>query len=121
MNSKRNKRIIFFIGTGVLLTALIASICFVSSKLPAQLSVPDFVEGIVEVDLKKHPFAEIVPDIYFYKDGNIDELINYLSSNGIVFDEQFGDSYIFANGDKKINASAMAITRWHNILILNNN
>lgn len=120
MNSKGNQRIIFLIVAGVLLTVLIASICFVSSRLPSQLSLPDFVEGIVEVDLKKHPFAEIAPTIYFYKDGNIDELINYLSSNGIVFDEQFGDSYIFVNGDNKTNASAMAITRWHNILILNN-
>ena len=121
MNSKRNKKIIFFAGAGVLWAVLIMSICVISSKLPAQLSLLDFAEGIMEVDLKKQPFAEVAPNIYFHKDGNMDEIINYLSNDGMILDEQFGSSYIFTNGKETIHASTMAITRWHKILILNNN
>ena len=116
-----NKKIIFFAGAGVLWAVLIMSICVISSKLPAQLSLLDFAEGIMEVDLKKQPFAEVAPNIYFHKDGNMDEIINYLSNDGMILDEQFGSSYIFTNGKETIHASTMAITRWHKILILNNN
>lgn len=100
------------------MSILIICVCLVSIRLPAQLNLLDFAEGIIEIEMRSQPFKEVSPNTYFYKEGNINDVIDFLSKKGILFTEQFGSSYIFENETEQIEASAMAITRWHNILVL---
>lgn len=119
IRSKKGKKYIFAT-IGVFLVVFIIGAYFISSKLPEQLNLFDFAEGIIETEVKQKPFAEVVPNVYFHKDGSVEKVIDYLAENGISFIEQFGSTYKFSTQSEELTGSAVSITRWHKILILRN-
>lgn len=118
MRRPRKHTISIFIVSSCLLLVLLIGFLFVSSRLPNHLSFLNFLQGYLGVELKKESFIEVSPNVYFYKEGDVEEVIEHLGNNGFVLSEQIGSLYIFDSQGCNYQATSEAITRWHCIFVL---
>lgn len=108
-----------FIGIiSLLIIVLIVGLIFVSSRLPNQLSIPQFLSGLWEIEIEGEDFTEITTTVFFYREGNVISVINHLDKNGIKLLDQIGSKYVFVYEGHPLKATTVAITRWHNVLML---
>lgn len=97
---------------------VIGSAVYVSGRLPEGFGIDKFTKGIIATDLKHEPFIEVSTNEFFFKDGNLETVIEQLEDRSILFDEQFGSALIFTYGGTTVKASLQAITRWHFLLTI---
>ncbi len=95
---------------------VIVSVVYVSSRLPDGFGIDKFTKGVITTGIKNEPFAEVSPNEFFFKDGNLETVIEHLEDNSIMFDEQFGSALIFTYEGTTVKASLQTITRWHLLL-----
>lgn len=97
---------------------VIACAVYVSSRLPDGFGIDKFTKGVIATDLKSEPFIEVSTNEFFFKDGNLETVIEQLEDRSILFDEQFGSALLFTYEGTTVEASLQAITRWHLLLTI---
>lgn len=96
----------------------IAGVAYVSSRLPDGFGIDKFTKCVIATDIKNEPFAEVSSNEFFFKDGNLETVIEHLEDSSIMFDEQFGSALIFTYEGTTVKASLQTITRWHLLLTI---
>ena len=102
----------------VVVVFVIASVIYVSDRLPEGFGIDKFTIGVIATDLKHEPFIEVSTNEFFFKDGNLETVIEQLEDRSILFDEQFGSALLFTYEGTTVEASLQAITRWHLLLTI---
>lgn len=97
---------------------VIGSTVYVSGRLPEGFGIDKFAKGIIATDLKHELCIEVSTNEFFFKDGNLETVIEQLEDRSILFDEQFGSALLFTYEGTTVEASLQAITRWHLLLTI---
>ena len=97
---------------------VIAGVVYVSSRLPDGFGIDKLIRGVIATDVQNKPYTEVSSNEFFFKDGNLDAVIEHLADRSMMFNEQFGEALIFTYEEATVEASLQAITRWHLLLTI---
>lgn len=111
---KKRKILIGCIVIAVLLSVSIVT--YISSRLPDGFGIDKFTKGMIAVELKHEPFAEVSSGVFFFRSGNMESVIAHLENRSILFDDQLGALVRFTYAGDPVEATVQAITRWHSLL-----
>lgn len=102
----------------IVFIVLCAGAIFIAYKLPDNISLSEFANGVIGIELKNELFVEVNDNKYFYKNGNLGEVQDALAERSIRFVEQNGTTYVCEMDGKRFLAEWQSVTYWHSILVL---